>query len=1199
MKNFHLNLTHLNSSSEYFLMVGGQSFSLIAHTAESLLATTHEFHVLRWNCEPEAQIAYEATHYCQVNKDVFSKSGLQLIQLVKKDKSTHTNQIVRLSFHIDENVLENYFINKLRVLRGNITDSSTESQKDRPVLLSAILEAKGIKQLPEDENEAVKLLVSTNTIINEQTTASVLVGINPPLLSTLPAVTTKVLHDHILCDSTSDPTQVGLMAQLTDKIKNAGENWCPNVECTNADGTPIKAEYDYEAPDGTGWKTGDIMYRADPSDSVISYVKAPLLHANQTASNNSDLSRHIGGRRSGQATETLALSSLAQNDTSGWTLSSYSYHHGIKVEIDESSSIKNLVINVSNRFQRSLFVGYQLRDSQGNKINEPVALDYVPPVDHFAGIPLSIDPIQFNVKMDEVPDAAEVELIFGSLGIGEWENPFSLKGAVSTGVFQIAMPIICSMAGAWIKTTGTYKAIMNSPQIKAALVLLAAPLTAEAADFDAKKTFDFFKHQGLSIFSKAGFEILFKFIAKQIAEKTAIAAAMGPGGIVYKTAGLIADAADMVVTTCECLSSPATVRITAKRSVDVKINVTPDPKHGEWPLSGKNWRANLSIQGLSGQILSGNLPPGNSQIELNFYKIPYGAVIQIAFIVEAENGWIAGTACSDATKAIPINQGEVINLKDISIIENLIPLNKDSHYMYVAKTSKNNKGYPIWDTEKPLGNVSSSNQNLFFSYDNLAHMGIMGWIDFDRTRGQYDPNMMVFDLVAPTGSITTNNMNTMVAKSLLDSGDNIYVGFDSLVVFPVNRYDVYQGKDLRYDKVYSSLTGMPKFHGALFNVKSEATVVLDLTNDKLLIVPMNKQYDQRHAPSPIICSGRGSRSGLVDGLVEGAVTSDGRILVLEQTNRRVQAFDSSGSPVQCFPKTMVVGKISLESWTKAKSIAEKIDILADIICYDGQTSATVLSVEATIREQLDSRVYSDADALVMTFRNAGVDFAYDPENLQDATKSTQIEVIERGKDKWNLRDPRGIIWRVLNVSTNYWGVYLIPNKSEITEIKANTHWQVRDYASGLAWDLNLQTQGEDENMIYVRPLLSYFELAASYDSTTFLDIAVEATGYIYILGYYKSDQFGQPKADTYFVKVFDPSGKLLFETPKQGAEKDEHIIADKFFVDDFRTLYAMSYDKNWVIRSSGDTSDIYVPQVTKWSPSPPPSNEDLEIGDSE
>lgn len=70
---------------------------------------------------------------------------------------------------------------------------------------------------------------------------------------------------------------------------------------------------------------------------------------------------------------------------------------------------------------------------------------------------------------------------------------------------------------------------------------------------------------------------------------------------------------------------------------------------------------------------------------------------------------------------------------------------------------------------------------------------------------------------------------------------------------------------------------------------------------KMLILQLPPaEMDDADAPVALPMSGKGLREGLLQGPVGLAVTPDGRILVLEQDNARIQAFDTLANPVQCF-----------------------------------------------------------------------------------------------------------------------------------------------------------------------------------------------------------------------------------------------------------------------------------------------------------
>ena len=56
----------------------------------------------------------------------------------------------------------------------------------------------------------------------------------------------------------------------------------------------------------------------------------------------------------------------------------------------------------------------------------------------------------------------------------------------------------------------------------------------------------------------------------------------------------------------------------------------------------------------------------------------------------------------------------------------------------------------------------------------------------------------------------------------------------------------------------------------------------------------------KDAPQAVMCSGQGERDGLIYGPSTLAVALDGRLLILEKLNQRIQAFDTFGKPVPYF-----------------------------------------------------------------------------------------------------------------------------------------------------------------------------------------------------------------------------------------------------------------------------------------------------------
>jgi hypothetical protein len=87
---------------------------------------------------------------------------------------------------------------------------------------------------------------------------------------------------------------------------------------------------------------------------------------------------------------------------------------------------------------------------------------------------------------------------------------------------------------------------------------------------------------------------------------------------------------------------------------------------------------------------------------------------------------------------------------------------------------------------------------------------------------------------------------------------------------------------------------------------SNYAVGVSYDNHYMEIVPiLQAPVADADVPLGTIVSGPGIRQGLMLGPCAVAVTQDGRILILEAINRRIQAFDINGNPVPSFQKAVV------------------------------------------------------------------------------------------------------------------------------------------------------------------------------------------------------------------------------------------------------------------------------------------------------
>jgi hypothetical protein len=97
--------------------------------------------------------------------------------------------------------------------------------------------------------------------------------------------------------------------------------------------------------------------------------------------------------------------------------------------------------------------------------------------------------------------------------------------------------------------------------------------------------------------------------------------------------------------------------------------------------------------------------------------------------------------------------------------------------------------------------------------------------------------------------------------------------------------------------------------------------------------------------------------------------------------------------------------------------------------------------------------------------------------------------------------------------------------------------------------------------------LSTMQLSAP-ERSTYLDLAVEAKGYLYVLRYVDSKS-----PENYMVDLYEPDGSFLVSTPR--------VTADKITVDILRNMFTLNYE---LILGKGGRPE---PSVSLWIPPAP------------
>ncbi|OCA56090.1 hypothetical protein [Photorhabdus namnaonensis] len=846
-------------------------------------------------------------------------------------------------------------------------------------------------------------------------------------------------------------------------------------------------------------------------------------------------------------------------------------------------------------------------------------------VNTIMGIPMPTDPTNFGLPWPAEAQAAK--FLFGGLGTSRWENPIVWPGVILTGMFQYGIPSLMMLAGAAVTNTQWYKDFISNKDNVAILAGIAFPLIGGGAAvgsalFNTKKVLTSLASIAIGILAKKGLEALAAYVTAQIAASAA-AQAVPVVGWAFRIASIALDLAQIAVTTGELLSTPATLEVDIKRQMTLAFTLHPDPAHGEvgrpetaiWPPVGV--QCQVTVEYTNGTYYTQTIPlpttSSNKPLTFNFNSVGWGGTLKIKANVYSATGWLAGSYTSELLNAQPDDPSEGIMRVSGNIKEMLVPLTQVTQYEYWEQLSydSDKKEYQWIEGSVPLETQSSTNcSNVGNNICKLVNMTILN-SDYQvgycyQASGQ---NIPLEDPLSPPNSgqmYVLQNISTLSNDTLNERLKLSEVGFkvqplisynsfgegpDDKTITPYNfiidsRFGEYHLRrvDLRDGKHDFGLTDNPLSWGTFTIPHLDAMVVhpsgyviaVSWQYSKMQILPLGEQgYPDAQAPAAQIVSGEGIRQGLMHGPIALAVTPDGRILLLETINTRVQAFDTKGNPFPSFPGATLFKLPTAE--------------------YQATLDAQVFSpaLQQAFREQGLTFLFSNSDTSFIYSLNAGVldeqiiaVFAQDGIYLSynqtadgniDPVGSTTVDVIQQGQS-WLVYDPQKPATYTLTAQGPTVSVYNDLSNVRVIAIGQGVKWQIDDLAGARSWLLTLDVTNPSE--IIVADYLSYMPLNKP-EGITYLDVAVESKGYIYILSYRNE---GRDPTD-YILDIYEPDGKFLVTVPDSTLVPDptkrQHIVAAHLAIDPFRTLVAMNYGK-----FLGENQRTQ-PQISQWTPTTP------------
>lgn len=1221
MTRFHFDLRHLTQTSGLRVRAQGREFQLQAHSPSSLAAARQSNPCL---AAMPAELDLSVTHFADIDQQALPDDAISWVRVVRPaPPGVHLDEIVRIALILPKPYLGAYLRQRTAPAQGpkqGLAPCRPGDSRTRAVLHSGKLAALGIASLPEDIDTAIEVLVAAQTVVTAIDTAGAFVVHHPDLASVQPFTATLVYNGHILPDPAIAPDQYNAMQLLAQAITGLGDQpWSPVVPCKDKSGRAMTAGYALD-----GILPGQQLYTYAVAPTVMQAALPPAAGARRTASNDvqlrskawsptpgtSSLSRHgstLPGRPTGK--EDVAYK---------WTITEQTNHHGVDVAgltVDEQD---NFAVNASNSYLRTLYAGYQLLDENSAPIGSKAMLESISATNSLLGIPMPTDPTALQVPLQ---GAASLTLYFGSLGTTDWDADVSPKGALLTGLWQYGIPIVFLVVGKALASTAVFNAIVNDRKLVALVLSLMISYvetgSADVAALDNSQSMLIsLADVTLGLVLQAGMESLGKWLAEQVAEG-AISEAFGPVGWVLRLVAAGMDFEEMAVTTGEVLSSPACISVSFSRAIDVSLRLHPDPRHGEagdpgsavWPSVATTYLATLQYKGGTSVNLSGALPDTTSKtpIALLFPDVAAGGQFRIVAGVYSRNGWLAGTYQTDWIAAQP-NQGILLDLGDQTITEILVPLSPDTQYVFKERVALQG-GRFVWQSGggPPSATIADLDCGAAGTLCSLAGITInnsafqvgYAW----RASGQgLSPD-------TPSEPASGEQLYALQNLSVLaDPGSRLISSGIGLTQLPAIAYAPSTNTPATIDQtnfVIDPRQGGMQLRQVLLNTghadfglatpglqswgrfplqnidaavvhPSGAVIACSWQDHKLMLlqVPAAPVPDGK-APVALMVSGEGLRAGLTRGPKALAVTPDGRILVLETTNQRIQAFDDKGNAVACFTPAdplFTLPTAAVAADLDAGQIPEAFQ--AGLV-----TSAALFlaTLDIAFAAQLDTAVFQASnDPLITALSTQGVLLSYDPANLTDPALSAQITVVQCGQS-WIISDPRGMQWQITNAQTMLY-IFARPAQARVRiDVQApGQQWLLTDRDSGDTWQIAPSADPAQSN---VSACQSYFALHGSAaGAPTWLDLAVEARGYIYVL-LHTGD--GTHPTD-YLLDIYDPSGRFSVRTPNPAVTNTpQNVVAGCIAVDLWRNVYALGYDT--LLGPTGGPQ----PTLAHWNPTPP------------
>ena len=743
-------------------------------------------------------------------------------------------------------------------------------------------------------------------------------------------------------------------AQFSSAIASQGQTgWGPPEPIILEDGQPARNPQ------------GEVINQLMLSEKTTAAMIAPIAEALCSARADAALENTLWTSQAG----------IAPGDSPGggesgstqWTLKQVAPRFGVTIPaISFNYSDNTFQLQLTNEYSRHLSVyvefmaaGKVITPSQwtsrlpaqvpANFETDTVKyLGMLRPTNHVAGMKITATPI--NLSFPLPAEATEARILFGGMGAQPSGSVVEAAGTILTAIMDQAIPAIVFTAQdsqPGLDLSGWFNSVLADDDLVNEVIAAGGFLIfAGAAPWPTLVTKVPVLLLGTSLPKLA------VNIAKNIGSEAIDNAAPMLGWAAQGFGALSAPNA-LAQTISEVLATPATftLDLSPLMAANLRVTVLPDPARNEWPDAADHYTVVATFSGGLTRQATGALPASSTTqpLTLSFPNVPMDQAVAISVSVYAKNNWLCGSGQTTAT--ISRVTGSATFDVSLNISENRIALSAATQYshkrklVYDASTQQH-----VWQVGPAPTAVWSGSTDCPSSGNFLCQLvditlnekAIMLGYAWQASGQGFSPcgqssgggQLYAFQNIGvpvPQSALKFPNCGFLVQASLVyqrsgpdddPAAGNAYNFYlDSQTVAPGASYQV---RGVKLDVQTPFNLSQTESWGAFIEADLTAFVVhpkgyvigvsYGSSKIEILQLPSGPVADA-DAPRAVMTSGPGTLAGLLKGPIAVDVTGNGVVLVLEQDNARIQAFDVYGNPVPYFPNQAFF--VSLQAETPA------------------------------------------------------------------------------------------------------------------------------------------------------------------------------------------------------------------------------------------------------------------------------------------